>query len=358
MGYGPELATLPPPDGAPVFVLHPDPPIAAFEAELVRLHRPDVRFASITQALAGSHSGLSPLSGRRVAISISDGPDREFLGLTKLHQERLWERLASLLLSAGAQIAYGGDLRNGGYTMRLWDLVRGALDAGGRLPSGIVHSYLGWPIPLTVSDAERANLPDVIQLHELQMPAGLPTDPTAFLKPMNLDPGDHFAWTASMAAMRARMAAECDARVVVGGQFRSVSPVPGLVDEFLTFAPGKPVYLAGGFGGMARVIGRALLGDKPTELTRAFQDDGGKRTALMDHFDREVAGGGWPGLTVLDFDALILRLNKMGIGSLANGLSDEENLRLLWSKDLLEITSLVLTGLQRRFGPPPPSSTP
>lgn len=358
MGYGPELATLPPPGAATVHVLHPDPPLAAFEAELIRLQRPDVRFASITQALAGSANGLVPLTGRRVAISISDSPDRKLLGLTKLHQERLWERIASLLLSAGAQLAYGGDLRKDGYTERLWNLIRGALDAGGRLPAAVVHSYLGWPITLTVTNADRAQLPEVIELHDIPMPPALTCDPRLYISPESLDPQEQFAWTASMATMRRLMATHCDARVMVGGQLRSASPVPGLVDEFLTFSPGKPVYLAGGFGGMTRVIGRALLGESPPELTRAFQEDGGERTALMDYFDHEVASGAWAGLEPLDFDALVRRLNGMGIASLANGLTDAENLRLFWSKDILEITSLVLTGLRRCFGAPQPSPSP
>ena len=358
MGYGPELATLPLPDGNIVHVIHPDPPLAAFEVELVRRHRPEVRFASITQALAGSYNGQTPLMGRRIAISISDGPDREHFGLTKLHQERLWERIASLLLSAGAQLAYGGDLRIGGYTERLWDLVRGALDAGGRIPPSIVHSYLGWPIPVNLTDAQRAALPDVIELHELPMPSGLSRDISTFISPSSLDPDDRFAWTVSMAEMRKIMAAECDARVIVGGQFRSVSPIPGLVDEFLTFAPSKPVYLVGGFGGMARVIGQALLGDSPEQLTRHFQEDGGKRTAILSHFDHVVAKDGWPGLEELDFDALVSKLHSMGIACLNNGLTEIENKRLLSSKDIIEITSLILTGLQRLFGSAPVSSPP
>lgn len=352
LGCAPELATLPPPNaGETIHVLHPDPPLPAYELELIRRHRPDVRLASLGQALAGSITGEQRLVRRRIAISISDGGDSESLGLLKLHQERLWTRLATHLLAAGAELAYGGDLRGGGYTDQLWDLVRGAIDAGGRLPDDLVHCYLGWPIALKLTDAARAELPSVIQLHELPRPAALGRDEAVVIPPRNLDPTDHFAWTASMAEMRRQMASECDARVMVGGQFRSVSPVPGLVDEFLTFARRKPVYMVGAFGGMTRVIIRALLGESPAELTHAFQEDGGKRAALMAYYQAQVLSGDWPDLEPLDYPGLVKRLNMMGISSLNNGLTTDENTRLFWSRDLLEIISLVLLGLNRSFAP-------
>lgn len=351
LGSSPELATLPPPEGQPICVLHPDPPLPAFELELARLQRPDVTFASFTQAVCGTAGGESPLAGKRIALSMSDGPDRHTLGLTRLHQERIWDRLNSLLLAAGAHVAYGGDLRRGGYTVRLWDLLRGALDAGGRLPSDVVHSYLAWPIPLLLNEQARAELPDVIQLHEFRMPASLTRDPAAYIEPGNSVPQDHFAWTIAMSEMRRVMAADCDARVMLGGQFRSVSPVPGLIEEFLTFVElGKPVYLAGGFGGMTRVIGKALSGEQPIELSRAFQADGG-RAVIHEYHDAMAADPKWA-LKATDFDSLTQRLNELGLEALNNGLSHEENLVLQESKDILEITALVLAGLFRVFPNP------
>lgn len=347
----PELAMLPAPAaGSNTLVLHPDPPLAAFEVALIQRHRPDISIVSITQALAGSDGSGGPLGGKRIAISISDAPDRAARGLSKIHQEQLWARLASILLAASAELAYGGDLRTGGYTERLWDLVRSAVKAGGRLPRDVVHSYLGWPIPLLLTTADRANVPDVIRLHEFSVPSGLLVDPDVFIPSNDLVPEHHFAWTASMASMRSMMAAECHARVMVGGQFRSVSPIPGLIDEFLSFAGDKPVYLAGAYGGMTRVIIRALLGERPVELTRAFQEDAGSRAALMAYYDSQLASGAWPQLLELDYDAIVDRLRAIGPDGLGNGLTSDENLRLFWSRDLLEISALVLTGLRRVFG--------
>jgi hypothetical protein len=304
--------------------------------------------ASLTQALAGGSGAI--LRGKRVAISISDGADRETLGLSKVHQEQLWSRLAAVLLAAGAELAYGGDLRTGGYTERLWDLVRSTADAGGRLPSDVVHSYLGWPVPLALTTADRAAIPDVIRLHELPMPEGLPDDPAVFVPRDDLLPEHHFAWAASMASMRRTMAAECHARILVGGQFRGVSPIPGLIDDFLSFVGDKPVYLVGAYGGMTRVIIQAMLGERPVALTRAFQEGSGTRVALMGYYERQLATGGWPRLPDLDYDAIVDKLRAIGPDGLCNGLARDENERLFWSRDLVEISALVLTGLRRVFG--------
>ena len=349
-GHTPELATLPAPSGDTMLILHPDPPLAPFEVEVMRRNRPDLKFASVTQALAGTAVNRTTLNGRRIAISISEGQDRAVYGLTALHQKRLWERLATLLLAAGAELAYGGDLRQGGYTIQLWDLIRGTLDAGDELPDGVVHSYLGWPLSLTITEDERAALPSAIRIHVFSKAAGLTLDPHSFIPPSTYDSMERFAWAVSMTEMRAAIARDCHARVVVGGQLRSVSPIPGLVEEFLTFAPDKPTYLVGGFGGMARVIGRAMLGKQPEELTRSFQEEEGRRSAIFDFYAEEVATGRWPQLEPLDFEGIVRRLAAIGFDGLDNGLTKDENLQLFHSRDILQITSLVLTGLIRKLG--------
>jgi hypothetical protein len=349
-GTAPELASLPGrTNKKEMLVLHPDPPLSAFEAELINRHRPDVKTMSLTQAIAGIRAPL--LGGKRVAISISNGPDRALFGTSETDQERLWARLATILLAAGAELAYGGDLRSGGYTERLWDLVRAATPTGQRLPRNVVHSYLGWPIHVSLQKTIRAAFPDVVQVRELPMPAALGRDPAATVPSNDLVPANHFAWAASMAYMRSTMANECHARILIGGQFRSVSPVPGLVDELLSFVDQKkPVYLVGTFGGMARVLARAILGERPQELTRAFQEEDGKRTNVLAYYEAQTAKEPWKHLPSLDFEATLSRLAALGAGGLENGLSEDENRILFESKDLLQITALLMKGLRLTLG--------
>lgn len=348
----PELLTLPPPRVKPrralLSLLHPDPPLPAYELDALQKQRPDVTFYSLTQAVTEGVATTGALHGKQIAISISDGPDCARFGVNAAHQARLWARLCNHLLTAGAKLAYGGDPRSGGYTEQLLDMVRGAVKAGRQMPRGLVHWYVGWPTPNAIDDTYRANLPGVIELHEDKRPTGVNLPVGAFAPPSSPDPKWRFGWTLGMREMRKAMAKDCSARVMLGGQFRSVSPVPGLVEEFLTFVDtGKPVYLVGAFGGMTRVIIRALRGEEPEELTEAFQDAGG-RQVFREFYDAEIVGRVLPEETKVDYRLVVERLRAIGVTGLRNnGLKDEENERLFEATDPVEIVGLVLEGLGR-----------
>jgi hypothetical protein len=63
------------------------------------------------------------LSGTAVAVSVSDSPDLDVLGLSSLHLQDAATEIARHLLVAGAELVYGGDLRNDGFTLLLFELV-------------------------------------------------------------------------------------------------------------------------------------------------------------------------------------------------------------------------------------------
>ncbi len=135
--FRPELATLPKQGGK---LVHPDPPLPVSERKLIAEHRPDIEIVSLTQALA-HHA--QKLQGKRIAVSISEAPDLATFGMGKLHLERIWTRVATHLLQTQAQLAYGGDLRQGGYTEQLFELVRGAIDTGAQLARR-AHPPVSW----------------------------------------------------------------------------------------------------------------------------------------------------------------------------------------------------------------------
>ena len=58
-----------------------------------------------------------------IAISISESPDLSLLGMSDRHLRRAMEAMATYLLSFGYRLAYGGDLRRGGFTEQLFELV-------------------------------------------------------------------------------------------------------------------------------------------------------------------------------------------------------------------------------------------
>lgn len=351
IGRAPELATIPErkTNGESFILLHPDPPLPQYEMELVRRHRPDVSLASVTQALAGCHAGGAPLKGKRVAISISDPPKDELYVLDGDVRDRLWAKLAAHLLVAGAELAYGGDLRAQGYTEKLLDLARAASDAGRELPSRVIHWYAGWPVAAKLDVATRAKIPPAFALHAEKRPKEL--DPALFAEPPPANdfvPEHHFAWTLSMRDMRRRMAEECHARILVGGQVRAVSPWPGLLEELETFI-GKPIYLIGAFGGMARVLIDGLHGKDPAVLGQVFQDENGKRAPIREYFEARAGTPGFEGVAPIDWPGRLARLKKLGVAGLDNGLTEEENERLFVTRDLTEMIALVLGGLRTKL---------
>ena len=348
----PELATLP--DRGPSILLHADPPLPQYELRLTKRQRPDLTFASAVQALAGSYAGARPLSGRRIAVSISDGPDRESRGFTVGSQERLWTRLATHVLAAGGQLAYGGDLRADGYAEQLLDLVRGISDTGQPLPAGVVHWYAPWPFSGQLTVQDKASLPSTFTLHPGAAPAELGNTASvasAIGPPDCTSPEDQYAWTLGLRDMRLAMARECDARIMVGGRFRGVSPWPGLLEELET-STGRALYLIGAFGGATRLLIDVLRGaPDPVELSAEFQDEGGKRAPLRAYYESRAGAVDWPGR--------LQRVRKLGVAGLKNGLTRADNERLFETRNLAEMIALVLKGLKACLarGPKPRSGS-
>jgi hypothetical protein len=352
-----ELATLP---AARIhgpkntLVLHADPPVPRYELQLISRQRPDLTLASATQALAGCFAGSRALKGTRVALSISDAPDRERFGTTKAAQERIWTHLATHLFAAGAEVAYGGDLRTGGYTEQLLDLVRVSADAGQPLPPDVVHWYVGWPTAAQLTSSDREAIPRAFRLHEVHPPSAAGALDSSW-KATDVDPSHRFAWTLCLRAVRLEMAAECDARVLVGGALLSVSPWPGLLEEFETFvAQGKPVYVAGGLGGAAHALAELLRGRPGEVFTSAFQDEGGARTRIRAFYENRVAALGLRDFPAFDWAKRSAAVQKIGKRGLNNGLSRHENERLFSSRNGTEIVALVLKGLRRALLREPP----
>ncbi len=109
-------------------VLYPDPELPVAERQLLETAHPRLRLVTPTTAyrnyLGAQESGRATLEGQQIAFSISDSPELDGPeGFTKKHLEDAILFLARTLISSGAGIAYGGDLRSGGYTERFSELI-------------------------------------------------------------------------------------------------------------------------------------------------------------------------------------------------------------------------------------------
>jgi hypothetical protein len=217
---------------------------------------------------------------------------------------------------------------------------------------GAVLNVAPWPLRLGYSDAEwklfagrvacyeEGPRPDLAWSDDEVFP------PAAGGRLLGSDtPQRRYAWARGLTEMRSRITALSQARLVIGGRLAGfVGLVPGVVEEaWMSVAQKKPLYVAGGFGGAARLVGDRLLGIRQAEFAES-----------------------WPRQNVADYDAALSlygahggdvhSMQEMGgdiemcaqaglAQALNNGLDDAENRELLTCTDPQRIAHLVLSGL-------------
>jgi SLOG cluster2/TIR domain len=345
-------------DQVPYFV-YPDPPLAKLELDLLieldpnlRLTTPTLLFARPSQPFALAGQKLEDAAaGWRTGLSISDSADLPLRGFGPAHLRDAAAEFARFLLAAGATLAYGGDLRQGGFTEVLFELLTAYRAISGEAVDAI-QSYLAWPIHLDLDVTQRARLKNTARLHEIPPPANLGIDAAGITSAKQVPPTtpeNRVAWARSLTAMRERMNAEIHARLLLGGQARGLGKYPGLAEEaLLALRAGKPVYLIGAFGGCAEAVIEALRGNKPAALTLDYQATEDVPRAAIELYNSQVPPGGEP----IDYPALTAEFEKVGVAGLNNGLDAEENERLCTTMHLPEMIALVLRGLGRLGKPP------
>jgi SLOG cluster2/TIR domain len=357
------LALRPDADKVPYFV-YPDPPLAKQEIDLVLELAPNLRLTTPTllfanpkhpDELAGNRLG-KVLSKRTIGISISDSGNLAVrgMGFPKLPEEMsappsahlrdAMTEFARFLLAAGATLAYGGDLRQGGFTQVLLELVAAYRAMSGETTAAL-QSYLSWPIHLDLSEDQEAGWSGLVEFHKAPPPADLAVDP--LVKPPPTTPENLVAWARSLTVMRQQMDEKVDARILIGGQIGSfgaggLGRYPGLAEEaLLAIRSKKPVYLVGAFGGCAEAIIEAIRGNKPAALTDPVRLAGESQRTAADLYNSN-----WRSEPV-DYAALTAEFESAGIAGLRNGLTEEENERLFTTTRLPAMIALVLRGLSR-----------
>jgi len=298
-----------------------------------------------------------PLTGLTVGVSVSDVPEPDLAarGLGAMHVDHAFWELTRHLLSLGANVACGGDHRVGGYTQRLFDLVR-TYPRDDVDPTTRVTNYLAWPIHHAMKAADRNRVKDVCTLVDCPLPDDVKDDPAVqalppreFLKP---DPAaNRRIWMRSLTVMREEMNAAIDARVFLGGRYggiidgrldRFTGKYPGLVEEaHLAITSNKPTFLLAGFGGCTHVIAEALTGGTPAPLTLDFH-------TTADPVYREVVEQhSLHPDTPIDYEGIRGDFQSAGIPGLNNRLSESDNQRLFKKDDIDELLALTIAGLRR-----------
>jgi SLOG cluster2 len=276
------------------------------------------------------------LTGILVGVSISKSPDLLSRGLGKLHQRHAFVEMVRHILAAGGSVAYGGDLRIGGYTEELFDLVR-TYDLPGRPRQDQVRSYLAWPTYDQLQSDQRAELQGVAKIVETAPPEDVDSRAHDAFDPKR-SMADKAIFARSLTRMREQLARDIAAAVFLGGGVTTfVGRYPGVAEEAaLAIRNGRAVYLLGGFGGCTQRIIEAVRGGYPREFTLEYHLKETDRYAeLLSLLPQPV-----------DYSGLVEMFQKTGVHGLRNGLSAEENEVLFSTDDIDQIIALVLKGLR------------
>ncbi len=381
----PELVNLVPPATSPRTIVYPDPPLGRHEIDLLSAccsnsHLTTPMFLLANSGQVAESEPKTPTrsvseGGRRLLIGMSlspTAPEKAFpaellkLGFSHAHFEDAVYELARYLLASGFNLAYGGDLREGGFTERLHGLAR-QYGEQTEDPTLRLENFLAWvahigePIERVLqlqasARQSRLPLPDDVRA-ELQL------DPKVKPPYAANSPESDYLNARCFTAMREAMTAKTSARVLLGGPLAGYAGrYPGLVEEaYLAMKANLPVYLIGAFGGCTRAIIDAVEGRQPDSLTFAGQ------VSLDETFRRQYpdkpktpyaqrvtdfnARAVQHGLEPIDYAAVQSRFESTGSNNLAalstiNGLTPAENRRLFETPHIAEMIYLVLNGLK------------
>lgn len=266
-----------------------------------------------------------PLSQKVIGISISDSPDMATLGLAEEHLRDAMVEVARHLLAMGARLAYGGDLREHGFSELLFELVaRHRRDADVGDSRLAIVNYLAWPVHRTMQPEKISALSMSLDgLAELRFLDVLGRQLSADQLEVAAAPPSDEEWSDGLTAMRRSLTETCDARIVLGGRVSGFKGrLPGIAEEALyAMAAGQPLYVLGGFGGCARDIAEDL-----GLVVRG-----------------KANGHHWQGRD---------RFAGMAAASLSNGLEIGENEALARTAHVDEAVALILRGLLRLFNAP------
>lgn len=240
----------------------------------------------------------------KVSISVSDPTEGADL-------ESVFKTLCANLLRGGHWLYYGG-LPGVGYTEQLFQIEQEAHHGTTSKDPHVVNylaNYLSDP-PNPEHHYRMVRVPRAVDHSE--------TEAERIIRDLTL--------------MRERMTADQDIRVVIGGALRpgdiGTRLAPGVLEEaYLAVRAGKPLLVAGGFGGAGKLIADALLGSAdPVEID-----------ALAKHFTAPVGSASFR--TMLDAFKSTTQLR--------NGLAHGENVELLVTRDHATVEQLIARSLER-----------
>lgn len=267
------------------------------------------------------------LTGKQLAISASNSPDLDRLGLLDTHFRMTLGELTRTVIIAGGSLFYGGHLESNGITRFLIE----ELHRYGRRDRPL-KVCLAWTVHRAMSAEQIAEQKNHLALFgEIHF---LSIDGKRLTEPVNAPPKDIFSdkdRAQALSSLRDYITTNTTARIVIGGKRANFDgAMPGIIEEVLfSLKRRQPIYLAGGFGGATLDILRALHPEIAAWLP-PFVDE--------PDLDNDLTNG----LSQI----IEVATNQKWDGS-DNGLNEMENRLLAASYRPSEIAALIGRGLGR-----------
>ena len=254
-----------------------------------------------------------------VAFSVSESPDMARLGLGELHLKNALADLAIFMLAEGTDLAYGGDLRQYGFTQLLFQLAR-RYARGDEGDAARIVNYLAWPvhirIPFENLEETTRELSGAGRLALLGIDGSTMSMESRRTASATVPTDDQ--WCEGLTAMRRVMREHTHLRILLGGRVEGYKGVmPGIAEEaLLSLSSGQALFLVGSFGGCTHDIAATL--------------------GLVDPYPRSCPA--WAGRH---------QFERFGPADLNNGLTLEENRYLADAPYFDQAMVLLLRGLYR-----------
>lgn len=284
------------------------------------------------------------LKEKTIGISISESDNLNELGYGVSHLNDALIEIARYILASGGKLAYGGDMRQGGFTELIFDLLACYKADKNLQPHERFYSYLAYPLSTTLSLEKQAELRQSVSFKIVSPPLDLQIEhPNKFLKPDSAE--NLYIWTRCLSKMRAEMEAECNARIFIGGRTKGFKgKCPGILEEFLiALEYNHPIYLVGAFGGITKEIVDGLNGRRPISFSNGYYFDNDDYMKMFANFNAKHPQ------EKIDYPLYLETLQQFGMDNIAtlNGLSKIDNLRLTTTPHIGEIVYLILKGLTK-----------
>lgn len=286
------------------------------------------------------------LKGKTIGISISESDNLSELGYGVSHLNDAMIEIARYILASGGKLAYGGDMRQGGFTELIFDLLAYYKADKELKPHERFYSYLAFPLSVTLTLEKEAELGHIVSFNKIAPPNDLQiANINEFLKPDS--PDNLYVWARCLTKMREEMEKVCNARIFIGGRTKGFKgKCAGILEEFfIALENNHPVYLVGSFGGVTKDIIDALNGKQPDSFTADYYFVNDEYKKMFSLFNLKHPEG------LIDYSKYLSILQKIGLNKIAelNGLSETDNLRLTKTPHISEVVYLILKGLTKRF---------